>query len=360
MKKINLSIVLGLLVFIYSARVVAGNKDRAGEAGASQLLINPWTKSVGLAGSNTASVLGLEAMSLNIAGLAFTPKTEIMFTHKSWLVGSDVDVNSFGFSQKVGEVGVLGVGIMSMNFGDIDITKVDLPEGGIGTFSPRYLNIDVGYAKAFSNTIYGGISVKIISESISNISSRGMAFDAGVRYVTGENQQFKFGISLKNVGPALKQEGDGLAFREVNENTGVEGTRNYQTAKYELPSLLNMGLSYDFYLAPTVDSSTQEISSLHRLTVSGNFTANSFTKDQYRVGVEYAFKSMFLVRAGYVLEDGTWFSAEKRTTTYTGPAAGLSFVAPLNKKGTTFSLDYAYQFTDNFDGTHSIGVRLNL
>ena len=65
MKKLKLSIIL-LMTFGYSFNVIAGNEDRAGEAGASQLLINPWTKSVGWGGANTASVTGLEAMSLNI------------------------------------------------------------------------------------------------------------------------------------------------------------------------------------------------------------------------------------------------------------------------------------------------------
>ena len=49
----------------------AGNPDRAGSAGAGQLLINPWAASNGLAGSNMASVKGLESTLLNFAVLAF-------------------------------------------------------------------------------------------------------------------------------------------------------------------------------------------------------------------------------------------------------------------------------------------------
>jgi hypothetical protein len=74
MKKIKLSITLFTALLIYSLTAVGGNPDRAGEAGASQMLINPWTRSVGFAGANTASVTGLEAMSMNIAGMAFTKK----------------------------------------------------------------------------------------------------------------------------------------------------------------------------------------------------------------------------------------------------------------------------------------------
>ena len=362
MKNFKLSITIFSALLTCSLAVIGGNPDRAGEAGASQMLINPWTRSVGFGGANTASVVGLEAMSLNIAGMAFTRQTEVLLNHKRYLVGSDININSFGFSQRVGETGVMGLSIMSMSFGDIDITTVDNPEGGIGTFSPSYLNLDFGYAKAFSDNIYGGISVKIISESISNVSSRGFAFDAGIRYVTGENDQIKFGIALKNVGPTMQASGDGLSFTEINDNAGfdISTTQNHRAASFQLPSLLNIGASYDFYIAPTIDSASAGITADHKITLAGNYTSNSFTKDQYRVGLEYSFKSMFMIRGGYVLEQSTWFDSEKRTSAYTGPAFGASFVTPLGKNGATFGLHYGYQSTEKFSGTHSIGLHVDL
>ncbi|MBL4668812.1 MAG: PorV/PorQ family protein [Flavobacteriales bacterium] len=360
MKKLKLIIVLFSL---YSISVNAGNEDRAGEAGASQLLINPWTKSVGWGGANSASVTGLEAMSLNIAGLAFTRKTELLVNHKRYFVGSDIGINSFGISQKIGETNVIGISVMSMDFGDIDVTTEDIPEGGIGTFSPKYTVMDIGFAKTFSNSISGGLGVRIISESIANISSRGFAFDAGVRYVTGDNDQIKFGIALKNVGPTMKASGDGLTLSvgSLNSNGNlVIASKNHRVAEFQLPSLLNIGASYDFYISPKIDSTSKEISADHKITVAANFTSNSFTKDQYRLGVEYSFRSMFQLRGGYVLEQNTWFDSEKRTTAYTGPAFGASFIAPLGKKGTTLGIHYAYQMTENFSGTHSIGLRVDL
>jgi hypothetical protein len=303
MKKLKLSIIL-LITLGYSINVVAGNEDRAGEAGASQLLINPWTKSVGWGGANTASVIGLEAMSMNIAGLAFTRKTEILVNHKRYLVGSDIGINSFGLSQRVGETGVVGISIMSMNFGDIERTTVNLPEGDGSLFSPNFTNIDIGYAKAFSNSIYGGLSLKIISESIANVSTKGYAFDAGIRYITGDNDQIKFGIALKNVGPTMKASGDGLSFDENNDKAGfdIQSTQDHRAASFQLPSLLNIGASYDFYISPSIDSTSKQISADHKITLAGNFTSNSFTKDQYRFGFEYSFKNMFQLRGGYVLE----------------------------------------------------------
>lgn len=361
MKKIRLIILT--IATACSITAVGGNEDRAGEAGATQLLINPWTNSVGWGGANTASAIGLEAMSLNIAGLAFTKKTELIVNHKRYLSGSDIGINTFGFSQRVGETSVLALSMMSMDFGQIDVTTVDNPEGKVATFSPTLTMMDLGFAKNFSNSISGGLGLRVISESLANVSSRGYAFDAGIRYIAGENDEIKFGIALKNVGPTMKYSGDGLSFFAATQNAfgnDVFATNDHRAAEFQLPSLLNIGASYDFYLVPTVDSTDTKMTSDHMITGAVNFTSNSFTKDQYRFGAEYSYKKMFMLRVGYVLEQGTWFSSEKRTSANIGPAFGTSFVAPLGDSGSTLGFNYAYQVTENFSGTHSIGIRLDL
>ena len=173
---------------------------------------------------------------------------------------------------------------MSIDLGDIDVTTVDNPAGKLATFSPTLTIMDAGFAKNFSNSISGGIGLRVISEALANVSSRGYAFDAGIRYVAGENDEIKFGIALKNVGPTMKYSGDGLSFLDENDVTGnvIESTQDHRAAEFQLPSLLNIGVSYDFYLTPSIDSASGSISSEHMITGAVNFTSNSFTKDQYR------------------------------------------------------------------------------
>ncbi len=329
----------------------AGNKDRSGQAGATELLINPWARSSGWGSANSASIQGLEAQFLNVAGTAFTAKTEVLFSHTIWLEGSDISINSFGLTQKVSEVGVLGLSVMSMNFGDIDITTVELPEGGIGTFSPSYLNIGISYAQAFSNSIFGGINFKIISEQISDNAARGVAIDAGIQYVTGIKENIRFGISLKNVGPRMKYSGDGLSQRTPLQGANYSNTILQRSDEFELPSLINIGAAYDFTLSKD---------ELHLLTAAANFTSNSFTNDQYSLGLEYSFKKMAMLRGGYTYEEGI-FSTTERSTVFTGPSAGFSIQVPLNKEnGSSFSLDYSFRASNPFSGSHSIGARIYL
>ena len=338
-------VIIGMLI-IPESYLYAGNKDRSGQAGATELLINPWARSSGWGNVSTANVKGLEAMFINVAGLAFTKRTDLVFSHTTYLKGSDINMFAFGFSQRIGDAGVIGMNVVSMSFGEINVTTPDSPEGGLGTYKPNLLNVAVAYAKAFSNSIYGGITIKIISESIADVSAQGIAIDAGIQYVTGDMEQIKFGIALKNIGPRMKFSGDGLlrtAFFPEQTNSFSMST---PSESFELPTALDIGASYDFY-----------IGDWNRLTVAANFRSNSFGKDQFMGGLEYSLKTYLMLRVGYTYEDGIT-KKEDRTTVFTGPSAGITVSVPTNKeKGSSIDIDYSYRATDPFSGTHSIGAR---
>ena len=334
---------------LLASGVMAGNPDRAGGAGATQLLVNPWARSNGWSMANTSTLMGAESLFGNVAGLAHVHKTEILFSSTRWLEGSGVKINSIGFGQKMGESGVLGISATTFGFGDLPVTTIDQPEGGLGTFSPTQANIGVAYAKAFSNSIYGGLLLRVVSESIANVRTSGVAFDAGIQYVTGPTENIHFGIALKNVGPAMRFKGDGLSVQGLLTGGTNTLTLEQRSADFELPSMMNIGIGYDF-----------NISELHRVTVAGTFISNSFTKDQFVVGAEYAFKKMFHVRGGYLYEKDVTDDT-KRETVFTGPSAGVSIDLPFGEeKKSAVAIDYGYRATNPFSGVHSIGVRLSL
>src|SRR5690606_31244081 len=116
------TLAMALAGAVASLPVHAGNPDRAGAAGAPQLLINPWARSSGWALANSASIRGVESMFGNIAGLSRVNKTEVAFTSTRWLQGSGVSINSVGLGQKLGESGVLGISATTMSFGELDVT----------------------------------------------------------------------------------------------------------------------------------------------------------------------------------------------------------------------------------------------
>ena len=302
----------------------------------------------GLAGTNMATVRGLESTFLNIAGLAFVERNELTFANTRYLSGSDIAVNSVGFATKVGDAGVLGLSVMTMGFGEIAITTEDLPEGGIGSFSPSFSNIGVSYSKAFSNTIYGGITVRIIGEAISNVRASGVAFDAGIQYLSSENDRLSFGISLRNVGAPMRFSGDGLTITGTPQNGANSLTLLQRAERYELPSLVNIGFGYD-----VVQSES------YTATLTGQFVSNSFTKDNFGGGLEFNLREKFILRAGYMWEQGLG-SEDNMTTAFTGPAAGFTVQLPTGENGGTIGIDYGYRTTNPFNGNHSIGIHLAL
>ncbi|MGC6470391.1 MAG: PorV/PorQ family protein [Flavobacteriales bacterium] len=321
----------------------AGNPDRVGSAGASQLLINPWARSSGWGGANIASVNGLESLYGNVAGLSHTEKTEIIFSRTSWI--ADIPINAFGFSQRLNESSVLALAISSISLADIVRTTELLPDGGLGTYTISATNVNVAYSKTFSNSIYGGFVFKTIFEGTSDVSAGGVALDAGIQYITGKSDHIKFGIALKNIGPTMVYDGDGISFRGQAPDGEYTMTLEQRTDAFELPSLLNIGVAYDLPMLPEN----------HRLSTAGTFTSNSFKNDQFRVGLEYSFKELVMIRGGYVYEN----EISEGSVDLTGPTAGFTVELPLTGQ-TTFGLDYSLRPSEHFGLLNTIGVRIDL
>jgi len=348
MKNILITAFLSLAII---PMLYAGNEDRVGSAGAAHLLVNPWARSSAIGDAGYAQINGLEATYTNIAGLAYTDKTQIKFNYSNWMGSAGVSFNSAGIAQRVSEEGVIAISVQSMNFGDIPITTVENPEGNIGFFSPRTNIFNVGYARKFSSSISGGINFKVISESISNMKANGIAIDAGIRYVTGEQDQLKFGITLKNVGPVMRYSGDGLAQQVEYTSTGFIASLEERSATFEMPSLLCIGGSYDFIFNEN-----------NKLNLALGFTANSFSNDQYRIGMDYGMtneKMAFNLRAGYVYEKNL-LNVENRSNALIGPSAGFSIDALVGKNKTALGLEYCARFAGVFGTIHTIGATISL
>jgi outer membrane protein OmpA-like peptidoglycan-associated protein len=337
----------------------AGNPDRIGENGAYQLLINGWPRSTGFWDMYTARITGVESMRLNPAGLAHVKKMEVVLAQTLWLQGSGIQITQAGFAGKLGEDNVIGIELMSLNPGDFDRTTVASPDpnNGLGTFKPRYLNLGVTFARTFSNRIYGGVTLRLINQGVENINATGFAFDAGLQYILGKKENLRFGVSIRNLGTPMKYNGDGFTFRESRGDNEFEGTQSAVTQKFELPAQLTIGASYDFWLGP--DYKCADAYNLHRLTITGQFSSNTYGKDNFGGGVEYSFKEAFMVRAGYRYEPGL-LNPDERTSAYTGIAGGMSVNVPFKENGPSMGIDYSYRTSNPFGGTHSIGLRFGL
>jgi long-subunit fatty acid transport protein len=328
----------------------AGNPDRQGEAGAAQLLIYPWARNAGLFAMNTAAVQGIEAAHLNPAGLSRINNTEIGLSHTNYFQGTGISVNAFGLAQKVGKNGAFGLSLMSVGLGEIPVTTEASPEGTGANFSPSIVNIGATYSHSFENKVSVGVTFRGVSESLANVSAFAVAIDAGVQYVTGARDNFKIGIALRNVGSKMQQSGEGLLVKRPNPTGNFPYTLpfNKNSQAYELPSMLNIGLSYDVYFAKKT-----------YFRFLGNFTSNSFSRDHLSGGGEFSLNDMFQIRGGYRYVIGSEKDLVK--SVQSGIAAGVTVALPLKKDSkNNLSIDYSYQHTRIWGGNHALGLRIGL
>jgi len=357
-------IAFGIIPVLLSSQAWAGNDTKRGQGGAVELLINPWSRSSGFAGANSGIVRGIESMGLNVAGLASVRKTDFNFCTSRYLVGSDININSLGFAQRVGEGGVMGLTLSAYDLGTFYETTAENPDGTGNTFKPQIFNFGMAYAKKFSDRITGGLLVRGISQAYNAASAFGVAFDAGIQYQTGKQKEFKFGVSIMNLGPKMTFGGDAFTTRGQKSGTGYTQTIGLLSAAFEQPSMLNIGFGYDF------NFDTLQL----KVTPCFNFRSNSFTSDQYQIGVQASWKEMFMVRAGYDYQEGI-FAEDNSTTTNLGPSFGATVQMPFarNKSGEmtqtsssglgaskVVGLDYSYSMTRYFGGTHRIAITLSL
>ncbi len=289
-------------------------------------------------------------MYLNVAGLSRIQKTQIQLGHTRYLDGADMSLNALAFGQRMGKGGAFGISLVSFDLGEFDYTTEDSPEGAGGTFSPTMFNMGLSYSHKFANKVSVGVTAKFISEGLNNASAKAMAMDAGVQYVTGERDNFKFGISLRNVGSKMRFTGEGLTKSRPNPNNTQNPyliTYYERSSEYELPSQLNIGMSYAWKLG-----------TVSNLAMVANFTSNSFSRDQLGGGLEFTLSQNFALRAGYKTELDT---NEIEETLDNGFSAGLSVSLPVKRNSDTrIALDYAYRSTKVFDGIHNLGIRIDL
>ncbi len=335
-------LMLGLFSMAISD-VQAGDKKRRGTAGATYLLVPTTARMTSLGNgltSGLSTLNGIEALSLNPAGLALNTGTSALFSRVNYV--ADIGINHFGVAQRFGNNN-LALTVTSWDFGEIPLQTEADPEISSLTWTASTVVVGVTYAREFTDRISAGVTTKLLSERIDDVSASGIAFDAGMTYVAGESG-FRFGVSLKNFGPSMKYAGVGLTRQAKLPEQPPHANQqavSIEAAQFELPSMLNFGVSY-----------TREFGAGAIVTLIGNFRSNSFSQDQYSGAIELSYQNLFYVRGGYQWEP------DMDLTFFTGP----SFGAGLNMElvGAKLSVDYAYRATDFFKAVNMVTASITL
>ena len=334
------AVVLGVVLAAPDAHAqLTETPERSGTAAAEYLLLPVTAQGAALSSAYTGgmdNIMGLEGLTVNPAALMSNLGTSAMFSRTEYV--ADVGTNHFGVAQAFGNNNV-ALTLTSWDYGDIEVTTVDDPENLANlTYSASNLVLGASVARQFTDRMSAGVTSKVIYEEIDDMSASTIAFDAGMTYAVGESG-LRFGISLRNFGPAMAYGGNGLDqdIPIVGSSDGIAG--GIATADAELPSLLNIGASY-----------TREFAGDVSFTGLATFRSNAYDADEYALAGQLGYADLVMVRGGYQ------FRNDMDQTFYQGwnVGGGLNYQA-----GTTrISVDYAYRGTDYFDGVNlfTVGV----
>jgi len=331
------------MVLILSVNSMAGNREKAGTAAASELLIPVGARDLAMGGSTIATTSGIESIFWNPAGLAYNEsKATAMFSRLTYI--ADINVNYIGVAGTFSNFGTVGFSIKSLDIGDIPITTEDFPDGTGATVSPTFFVLGVHYAKAISDRVGVGFTINFINEDLAEarVGASGFAFSAGVQYKNLANVNgLDFGVAVKNIGPQMGYSGAGLLkSARVDDATRGSGFVQIDAGSDELPSTIELGLAY-----------TISAGEASELMITGMFQNNNFSDDQTKFGAEYNFNNLFFARGGWDMAP----DAEGDAFIF-GGSLGVGF--HLQVGGLDLTADYGWRQSDFFDNQNAFSVKL--
>jgi len=268
---------------------IAGGLDRVGTAGAQELRIPVGAAATAIGGSTVALGNGLGNIFHNPASLAAVDENQALVSYSTYL--ADAKVNYGAVSTKLGSQGNIAFSIKVLNIGDIIVTTEASPEGTGEILNPNFAVLGVTYGRRMTDRVLLGASASYVSEKVAELSANGFAVDLGVQYDTGW-RGLRFGFAMKNVGPDMQFQGANLEQRiqvPGDDPSAQNHVVRLQSASFEIPSYLQIGVSYDLPMGEDRHAS-----------VFGAFQGNNFSTDEYRVGAEFPIGSFLALRAGYV------------------------------------------------------------
>jgi len=284
-----------------------------------------------LGNAMTTLQAGSSSLFFNPAGMSrMSGFVDMSATQNNWIADIVHNTYSLAISPSGGRFGVFGLSLTSVDYGEVEGTMVwGNEQGYIDTelMEPTAFAIGLGYAKALTDKFSVGGQIKYTGQHLgrsmvpvgedSLTLKKNLAFataiDFGTIYQTGF-KSLAFGMSVRNFSNEIKFEKEG----------------------FQLPLTFRIGISMDvFDLVSSLES--------HGLLVSIDASHPRSYPEQLMVGLEYDWKKILFLRAGYV------GNADEND---------LSFGFGVSKFGA--QVDYAYTPYGIFDNVQRFTIRFSL
>jgi hypothetical protein len=303
--------------------------SRVGTTGMQFLKIGVDARSSGLGGNFTALANDVSALYWNPAGIARidSQKLHIQFGHT--LYWADIGISYGGAVVRVGE-GYLGLSVLSLNSGDMDVTTEFQPFGTGETFQANNSAIGLTYARALTDQFAFGITGRWARESIAGINTNNAIFDFGFQYNVGL-MNTRFAVTVQNFGVNVQPNGE----LKMLKLTGPTTTSNFE--EISVPALFRIGVAMD----PYVDE-------VNRITATAQLNHPTDNNETFGIGAEYSWKNILYGRMGYE------FGVDE-----TGlPAFGVGLHAPRNFG--YLRIDYGFNNKSRLGNVHRFTLGIGI
>ncbi|MCI0515059.1 PorV/PorQ family protein [candidate division KSB1 bacterium] len=278
----------------------------SGQTGLAFLKIGVGGRAAGMAEAYTASVQDVSGCYWNPAGLGLSQKTQLMFSHNSWIQDLSHDFFAISFAKGSHH---FGLALTSLNVGGIERRTIPSAEP-LGKIEAHDLALGLSYARALLSSLQAGVTLKYVYERIYLESAAGFALDWGLIYQPAFSDAFQCGVVVQNLGFTTKLKNEAVP----------------------LPQTIKLGSAYRFDWTGLGSSILGAVDLVQVL--NGELHVNA--------GLEWTLKQRLAVRGGYQ----TGWDAK-------GLHAGLGVL--LNH----YQFDYAYiPFARDLGNSHQFSFTL--
>ncbi len=275
------------LLLAVAISLPASAQSRVSTSAAQFLTLGTGARGSALGHAYTTVATGADALYWNPAGAArLGPSGErgsVFFSHAQWLL--DTNYNAFGLVIPVTSSGALGLSLAQLDYGRMNVTTVDLPEGTGETFGASDLVVGLSYAQPLTSNFYIGGTAKYVRQAIYDMSANTMAVDVGFVLESDYFNGLRLAASIMNFGGSMRMRGvNSRIFVDIDPTS--EGSNNSLPAELETTGW-DLPLSFKFGAAlPVVKSSFLQIdllSDAHQ-TNDNNLNADFGAEIRYTLG----------------------------------------------------------------------------
>lgn len=335
MRKTILSAIILFQSFICNVVAQSGIEpyelERVGQTGWQFLKINGDARQAALGNSYTALSGGdANAIFGNPAALTNVKNIEVSLNRTNWI--ADIGYQSAAVVKNFDGIGVFGLSIANIDYGDIPETINSPIPGATGTealvtgntFTATDIAIGLTFTRSITDYLSVGGNIRWMKETIAGVGMNNWSLDIGTLFYTGL-KSLRIGFSARNFGPDAHLVG----YSEELQSEPVD---------IKMPLDFRLGVAMDFLDEPN---------SKNLLTVSVDGNHPNDGPEKLRLGVEYTFAKIFSIRGGYK------FNYDEESFTF---GAGINY--PVLNYGLYFH--YAYVDFGLLQQVHMLSLGISL